>query len=55
MRRDLGLTDDATLASALNAVGNQARIEGARFDGFWEWDRTPVARFIAEYLPPASD
>jgi hypothetical protein len=55
MRRDLGLTDDATLASALNAVGNQARIEGARFDGFWEWDRTPVARFISEYLPPASD
>jgi hypothetical protein len=54
MRRDLGLTDDATLASALNAVGNQARIEGARFHGFREWDRTPVARFIAEHLPPAS-
>jgi hypothetical protein len=54
MRRDLGLTDDANLATALNAVGNQARIEGARFDGFWEWDRTPVARFIAEYLPRAS-
>lgn len=54
MRRDLGLTDDATLATALSAVGNQARIEGARFDGFWEWDRTPVAGFIAEHLPPAS-
>ncbi len=54
MRRDLGVTDDATLASALNVVGNQARVEGARFDGFWEWDRTPVARFITEHLPPAS-
>lgn len=49
MRSALGLTDDATLAEALNAVGEQARIEGARFDGFWEWDRTPVARFIADH------
>lgn len=55
MRRGLGLTDDATLASALNAVGNQARIEGGRFDGFRECDLTPVARFITEYLPPASN
>jgi hypothetical protein len=54
MRRELGLNDDASLASALNAVGSQARVEGARFDGFWGWDHTPVAQFISEHLPPPS-
>lgn len=51
MREALFPLDDADLATALQAIGNVARSEGWRYDGFEGWDRTPVGEFIEENLP----
>jgi hypothetical protein len=43
--------DDDRLATALNEIGEIAKSEGWRYDGFHGWDGTPVGEFIAEHLP----
>ena len=43
--------DDADLAVVLQQIGEMAQHEGFRHDGFWGWDRTPVADFIQTHIP----
>jgi hypothetical protein len=51
MHHTLFTRGDDDLAIALNAIGELARQEGWRFDGFDGWDRSSVGKFIAENLP----
>jgi hypothetical protein len=51
MRSALNVESDEALASALADVGDVARSEGWRYDGFRGWDHTPVQTFIAEHRP----
>lgn len=55
MRSALGVSDDASLASALNDIGGIAHQEGLRFDGFETWAHTPVGDFISQHLPRADE
>ena len=52
VRQALGIEDDQRLASALNVIGELARNEGWRYNGFMGWSATPVQGFIAENLEP---
>jgi hypothetical protein len=49
MRSALNVESDEALASALADVGDAARSEGWRYEGFRGWDHTPVETFIAEH------
>ena len=51
MRQILFPRNDEDLALALNAIAKVAHEVGFRYDGFWSWDRTPVADFIAAHPP----
>lgn len=51
MRSALFRRDDDDLAIALHQIGRMAREEGFRHDGFWGWERTPVADFIQAHHP----
>jgi hypothetical protein len=51
MRASIFRRPDAELATALNEVGRRAAQEGARYSGFWGWDRTAVGEFIQQNLP----
>jgi hypothetical protein len=51
MRAELGVQDDARLASALFAVDRMARQEGVRYRGFSGWTYSPAWDFIAEHHP----
>jgi hypothetical protein len=50
MRNEPSVPSDEGLATALAAIGAQARIEGIRYDGLMRWERTLVEAFIAEHL-----
>lgn len=52
MRRTLFTRGDGDLARALATIGERARSDGWRFDGFESWEGTPVEKFIAEHPPP---
>jgi hypothetical protein len=51
MRNVIFPLDDADLAQALTAIGQMAQQEGARYGGFWGWDRSRVEDWIREHLP----
>ncbi len=51
MRDSLFPLSDEDLAIALDDIGRRAQQEGWRYDGFHGWGHTPVADFIADYLP----
>jgi hypothetical protein len=52
MRAALFRHEDRALASALAVIGQRARQEGFRFDGFDGWEHTAVGAFITEQLAP---
>jgi hypothetical protein len=52
LRGELFQNGDVVLAQALVEVGKRASSEGWKFDGFEDWEGTPVAAFIAQELPP---
>jgi hypothetical protein len=43
--------DDTDLAAVLQAVAQMAYQEGARYGGFWGFDRPSIAEWIREHLP----
>jgi hypothetical protein len=43
---------DDDLAAALRALAAMAHQEAFRYDGFWGWDRTQVAEFLAAHPEP---
>jgi hypothetical protein len=45
---------DDVLAAALYQIGEQARSEGWRYDGFHSWEGTLVGEFIGEHIPDAT-
>ena len=51
MRQELFHHDDEELAVALSEVGRAGQREGIRYNGFFGWDRSAVAGFIAAHHP----
>jgi hypothetical protein len=55
MRSALGVANDESLAAALGGIGDIARNEGCRYNGFSGWSQTPVGAFVVEHLQSPSD
>jgi hypothetical protein len=51
MRSVIFPLDDTDLAAALQAVAQMAYQEGARYGGFWGFDRSSIPDWIREHLP----
>jgi len=49
MKMVLWKHDDRALAGALQEIGELAKNEGVRYDGFHGWTQTPVGEFIAKH------